>query len=378
MKTFADKLKTSPGLVRRTPVSEVSLYGAPGKNRLEVQQIIRSTKIQPRLVVGASNDAYEREADQVADAVMRMPDGAVFPGLTGRENDAVQAKSAGEAAPIAGELPEEEEEKLVSLKADGDGEVPLSGELDERIRALEGGGVPLGEGERAFFEPRFGADFSQVRIHTGSAAEETVRSLNALAFTFGQDIVFGAGHYAPDTAAGRQLLAHELVHTVQQNGKKVIQRVGQGDQQPEEDQRNTCSGEELNQAVQEWIMPTALLRIIGQYGPLSGLPAETVLHRHDGYIGIRYLVVAQQGERGSGKINVYHVFLETGPEKGRKITADLYHRQPVPNQKDLYIQIGHWEGAIVETGGRCRIEEMESPPPEFKPMPSLPGEVREA
>ncbi|WP_238378983.1 eCIS core domain-containing protein [Geobacter metallireducens] len=184
-------------------------------------------------MVGTPNDVYEREADHVADAVMRMPDGTVFSGLTGREDDAVQAKSAGEAAPIAGELSEEEEEKLVSLKADGDGEVPLSGELDERIRALEGGGVPLGEGERAFFEPRFGADFSQVRIHTGSAAEEMVRSLNALAFTFGQDIVFGAGHYAPDTPVGRQLLAHELVHTVQQNGRTVIQRGGQDDQEPE-------------------------------------------------------------------------------------------------------------------------------------------------
>ncbi len=378
MKTFADKLKTSPGLVRRTPVSEVSLYGSPGKDRLEVQQIIRSTKIQPRLVVGASNDVFEREADQVAEAVMQMPDGAVLSGPAGREYDAVRAKSAEENESIAYELPEEEEEKLVSLKADGDGEVPLPGGLDDRIRALEGGGVPLGEGERAFFEPRFGADFSQVRIHTGSSAEETVRSLNALAFTFGQDIVFGAGQYAPDTAAGRQLLAHELVHTVQQNGRKVIQRVGQGDQEPEEGRRDRCSGEELNRAVQEWIMPKVLLRIIEQYGPLSALPAETVLHRNDGYIGIRYLVVAQQGERGSGKIKKYHVFLETGPEKGRKITADLYHRQSVPKQKDLYIQIGHWEGAIVETGGRCRVEEIESPPPEFKPMPSRPGEVREA
>ena len=81
---------------------------------------------------------------------------------------------------------------------------------------LHSPGQPLDIGTRAFMEPRFGHDFSQVRIHTHGPAAESARSVNALAYTVGSDIVFGAGQYAPTTNTGRRLLAHELTHTVQQ------------------------------------------------------------------------------------------------------------------------------------------------------------------
>jgi hypothetical protein len=77
-------------------------------------------------------------------------------------------------------------------------------------------GQPLPAATRAFFEPRFGWDFGDVRVHTGSTAAAAARSLRASAFTTGQDIVFAAGAYAPATTAGRMLLAHELAHVVQQ------------------------------------------------------------------------------------------------------------------------------------------------------------------
>uniref|UniRef100_UPI00188053FA eCIS core domain-containing protein n=1 Tax=Oculatella sp. LEGE 06141 TaxID=1828648 RepID=UPI00188053FA len=82
--------------------------------------------------------------------------------------------------------------------------------------ALGSGGQPLDDSARTFMEPRFGYDFSQVRIHTDAKAAESAQSINALAYTVGQDIVFGAGHYAPTTNDGKQLLAHELTHVVQQ------------------------------------------------------------------------------------------------------------------------------------------------------------------
>jgi hypothetical protein len=81
----------------------------------------------------------------------------------------------------------------------------------------------LPESTRAFFEPRFGADFSQVRVHTDSNAAESARGVNALAYTLGRDVVFGAGSYAPGTTGGNRLLAHELTHVVQQ-GHSRIQR----------------------------------------------------------------------------------------------------------------------------------------------------------
>ena len=83
--------------------------------------------------------------------------------------------------------------------------------------ALRGSGEPLAGATRATMESRFGHDFSQVRVHADKAAAASARDVDALAYTLGQDIVFAAGHYAPHHAAGRQLLAHELVHVVQQS-----------------------------------------------------------------------------------------------------------------------------------------------------------------
>ena len=82
--------------------------------------------------------------------------------------------------------------------------------------ALYSTSQPLDAATRAFMEPRFGHNFSQVRVHANAQAAESAQAVNALAFTVGQDVVFNAGMYRPDTAVGRQLLAHELTHTIQQ------------------------------------------------------------------------------------------------------------------------------------------------------------------
>jgi hypothetical protein len=66
-------------------------------------------------------------------------------------------------------------------------------------------------------EPRFGTDFSAVRVHTDSNAQSLARSVNAQAFTVGNDVVFGAGQYAPESDSGKRLLAHELTHVIQQS-----------------------------------------------------------------------------------------------------------------------------------------------------------------
>lgn len=83
---------------------------------------------------------------------------------------------------------------------------------------LRSPGQPLQSEVRAFFEPRFGHDFSQVRMHTDVKAAESARAVGALAYTAGRDVVFGSNQFAPESSAGRQLLAHELTHVVQQRG----------------------------------------------------------------------------------------------------------------------------------------------------------------
>jgi len=84
------------------------------------------------------------------------------------------------------------------------------------MQSMRSSGKPLGAELRGYFEPRFGHDFSQVRIHTDARAAETSRALNARAYTFGKDVVFANGEYRPETSPGRHLLAHELTHVVQQ------------------------------------------------------------------------------------------------------------------------------------------------------------------
>jgi hypothetical protein len=88
---------------------------------------------------------------------------------------------------------------------------------------LSSPGQPLDTDARSFMEPRFGHDFSQVRVHTDAKAAESARAVNALAYTVGRDVVFGAGQYTPQKTEGKRLTAHELVHTIQQGSG--LQRV---------------------------------------------------------------------------------------------------------------------------------------------------------
>ncbi len=82
---------------------------------------------------------------------------------------------------------------------------------------LRSPGQPLGVATRAFMEPRFGHDFSRVRVHTDAQAAESARAVNALAYTVGRDVVFGAGQYAPNAQSRQRLVAHELAHVLQQS-----------------------------------------------------------------------------------------------------------------------------------------------------------------
>jgi hypothetical protein len=118
---------------------------------------------------------------------------------------------------------EEDEEKRVQGKSASGYALESSSDEEARINTIRGGGQALPESTRAFFEPRFGTDFSQVRVHTDSHAAASARGVNALAYTIGRDVVFGAGQYAPGTNQGKRLLAHELTHVVQQGAVHHMQ-----------------------------------------------------------------------------------------------------------------------------------------------------------
>jgi hypothetical protein len=114
--------------------------------------------------------------------------------------------------------PEEEEEKIQAKGVTVDDQA-VPDFVENRMRA-SGGGQTLPESTQSFFEPRFDQDFSRVRVHADASSAEMAKSIQAQAFTHGQDIYFGAGKYNPEGSAGKQLLAHELTHVIQQTEKE--------------------------------------------------------------------------------------------------------------------------------------------------------------
>ena len=113
-------------------------------------------------------------------------------------------------------------------KEKGGEETTADNNLENYVGSLNGGGQSLPNEVRNFYEPRFGYDFSNVKMHTDNVAAKSAQSINALAFTSGNNIVFNNGQYSPDTDSGKRLLGHELTHVVQQGddlSRKEIQRL---------------------------------------------------------------------------------------------------------------------------------------------------------
>ncbi len=123
--------------------------------------------------------------------------------------------SCGNHTMVGGNCEECEKKRgLLQRKSSGRSELSEAPPIVHEV--LSSPGQPLDAETRAFFEPRFGCDFSDVRVHTDSRALQSARAMNALAYTVGQDVVFDAGQHAPLTMVGQRLLAHELAHTIQQ------------------------------------------------------------------------------------------------------------------------------------------------------------------
>jgi hypothetical protein len=174
-------------------------------NRATIKRAI-DPGIQRKATLGSTGDALELEADAVADKVMRM----ATPPSIGTATPAIQRKCAA--------CEEDEKQKIQTRRAPSASAAPAF-DTGAATQAAARGGAPLPAGVRSYFEPRFGHDFSRVRVHTDGAAASAAGSIRAQAYTLGRDIVFASGAYSPDTHAGQHLLAHELAHVVQQQGR---------------------------------------------------------------------------------------------------------------------------------------------------------------
>ena len=198
--------------------------------------------IQTKLAIGHINDPLEHEADRVADQVMQMsaPDPSIgnttlqlsrkrLDGETEEEVQIPQIKSATTSEPASRSAP---------------GIVP---------EVLHSPGQPLEASTRTYFEPRFGHDFSRVRVHLNEDAARSTKAINALAYTVGTDIVFGRGLYRPETQVGRHLLAHELAHVVQSGDSPAVVR---RQPQPRDATSNSSrvGTKQLSKGSMEWLV----------------------------------------------------------------------------------------------------------------------------
>lgn len=172
--------------------------------------------LQAKLAIGHADDPLEREADRAAERLTRMP----APGFPAGPRPAGRQGVAAEDEPPGSPRPEQ----AGSISAGNKEAFRAPGVVDEVLRAP---GQPLDAPERTFFESRFGVDFSAVRVHTDPLAAESARAIGALAYTVGPNVVFDRVQFAPSTARGQNLLAHELHHVVQQRAAgphKFVQR----------------------------------------------------------------------------------------------------------------------------------------------------------
>jgi tetratricopeptide (TPR) repeat protein len=257
---FADPLETAD-IIQEQPQPEVGDRAGHTFSQVAVDAPAGTT-LQAKLTVGEPNDQYEQEADRVAAQVMSMGNTAQQPlQRQTNEEDEVQMKPlAGSITPLVQRQPStEEDEELQMRAAEGslvqrqatsededeiqmkaiqrqsapeeeedlqmkaiqrspNGSAETSTDLEGQLNQTKGGGSALTGDVQSFMESRFGVDFSNVRVHTDSTAVAMNQSLGAQAFTHGQDVYFGSGKYDPGSHAGKELLAHELTHVVQQTG----------------------------------------------------------------------------------------------------------------------------------------------------------------
>lgn len=181
------------------------------------------------LAVSRPNDPAEREADRVADSVMRSrsPSTDVSVSESGPSTRIQRLctrcqRRFERGKPLNCEECEQTLQRSERTVETADPEAVRP----EAVRPTRAHGRPLPASFRSFFEPRFDRDFGDVRMHTGADADESARLLGARAFTVGRDIAFRSGAYAPRTPSGKRLLAHELTHVVQQRstGGGQVQR----------------------------------------------------------------------------------------------------------------------------------------------------------
>lgn len=333
--------QTSTPLEVRPPAPTPVLTTKPPMNPIPVNQ---PTGVQASgLSIGAPDDRFEREADEMAEKVQRTPkkqfagasDSVVPPGLTtsiqrSEDEDALPAIQAKfiqrlEADDEAADVQAQFEQPLPDLQRSGDGSLSASASFASRLNTTSAGS-PLPAPTQAHMESVIQADFSNVRVHHDTQAAQLSNSISAKAFTHKNDIYFNSGEYNPNSSDGQFLLAHELTHTVQQGAAL---------------QREPVSATSKAPAIQRsWLGDQ-----IGEY--LNYIPGYTLFTVIIGFNP----VTAERVERNA--TNLVHGLLTLIPVFGQLIFNELQSR-------NILSQAFEWvEGQLTRLGlTRARFDQL--------------------
>ncbi len=253
MKTFLTKNKNKKSIIQKkshknnSKTNQILELQRKYGNR-EVQRLIESGKIQAALKVSNPNDIHEKEADAVAEKVMKMENEekkeevktkckdcenqeklqtkplieSITPKIQKQENEKEKEEIQTKKDFEIHRQPMEEEEKEIQAKRNSGKNSEITRNIESQIKSAINGGRELPQEVNRKFAPKFGVNFSDVKIHNDSSADKLARSINARAFTYRNHIFFSSGEYSPHTPSGKRLLAHELTHVVQQSKSESI------------------------------------------------------------------------------------------------------------------------------------------------------------
>jgi hypothetical protein len=180
-------------------------------------------RVQPSVVQRTKKETVAPQADLLAKICTGKPDAVVHARALNRVTSGQPSRAVSSILRLQRSYGNRYVQRVLALARQGDGDAAVTPEIESAIERSRGGGQVLDAGIRRRMESAFGVDFSSVRIHTGAEAHSLNRSVSAVAFTTGQDIFFRDGAYCPESSSGRELLAHELTHVVQQVGTSAVQ-----------------------------------------------------------------------------------------------------------------------------------------------------------
>ena len=271
----------------------------------EMKSVNNFLFFQPKLSINAPNDIYEQEADAVAEKV-------------------VQSKSIQQSdtffkpvsiSSIQRKCAHCEEEEKLQRKEVNQNKTETSNELEHYVGGLNNSGNALPSDSKTFFESRMGYDFSNVKIHTDSVAAKSAQSINAHAYTTGNNIVFNQNQFQPGTTNGDKLIAHELTHVVQQNN--FISR-------DFKDSEEFCGG--------AWTCSTAK-GCLEPDNPQDG-PFESDIYAEDSDMGFYITANIDIEEKSLDDIdsdgNVGHTFIKFEDSNGAEYTYGFYPNKKYP------------------------------------------------